>query len=257
MKGLKFHTIPKKCISLKRSTERRKAVKKEFKKAAITNVSFVNAIDKKNVIVPELSAKLTHQPKYAPGVYACAQSHLMTMEKFFNFSDWDTLCIFEDDVIFADDFAIKIKCLESIIKEVDFDFIALGGHWLDKAKLGSQATEHNMFYKIQHMGGTYAYIITRKVAEFILRNYTYNYGMDEFYSIHLYHRFNCYALTPFPVGVSNAKSEITEGSTLNVNAFQHFAKRGQLTHSELGIISDMEQKQENDRKREEWLKTNR
>lgn len=211
---LNFKTIPKFCISLKNSP-RREVVKQEFDKNNFS-VNFFDAIDKHDLIVPELSEKLKTEPdNNLDGILACMQSHLEVI-KHAKRAGLKEICIFEDDIIFCDDFSERIKYIEKNLQE--YDFISLGGHFGKPfqhfSPLVNDAIPTNIpfIYKTLHQGGTYGYIITEKVYDFILRNCTYNYGMDQFYSDHFYHRFNCFAFVPFLVGCAKGVvSEITGG----------------------------------------------
>lgn len=207
-----FASIPKFCISLKNSP-RRKAVSKEFKAYGI-HVNFFDAVDKKNLIVPELSVKRKNDTDIGilPGILGCMLSHvkLITYAKKMSLK---TICIFEDDVIFCDDFRERIKYIEDL--DLEFDMLTLGGHFTKPYTIGNPNQEDAIpqddghMYKVLHQGGTYAYIITHKVYDFIIRNCNYNYGMDQFYSDHVYSRFNCYAFVPFLCACAKGPSDIT------------------------------------------------
>ena len=193
-----FKSIKKYCVSLRRSIDRRVSVSKEFKKIG-EKFEFFDAVDGKKIILPEICKK-------PPGVYACMQSHLavirMAKEKKLPF-----VCVFEDDVVFCDDFQERIKYLESL-PGFDFDILCLGGHFSSKGEHGN-ATEWDHVQGITRLGGTYGYIFSARVYDFILRNCTYEYGADEFYGTHVYKRFRSFAFVPFLVGCMKCKSEIT------------------------------------------------
>lgn len=206
-----FNSIPKFCISVPGSP-RRQVVTEEFKKYGVHNVIFFDAIDKKDVIVPEISEKLEMDKGIAPGILACMLSHvkLIKLAKAVGFK---AICVFEDDVIFCDDFNDRIEQLETL--GLEYDFLTLGGHFVkpDRNFIPNQEcatkTENKNIYKIKHQGGTYAYIIRDTAYDFIIRNCNYNFGMDQFYSTHFYHRFNCLAIVPFLVSCKKGASEIT------------------------------------------------
>lgn len=211
---LEFKSIPKFCISLKRSQVRRDHVTKEFEKFDIHNVSFYDAIDKNNLIVPELSAKrkIEGDAGNMPGILACMMSHVELIKRARTMK-MKMICIFEDDVIFCDDFKDRIAYLETL--DLEFDMLLLGGHFgnPDRKMIpnheDAEATDMEHIYKVKHMGGTYCYIITDKVYDFIIRNATYNFGMDQMYSDHVYSSFNCYAFVPFLAACTHVESEIT------------------------------------------------
>ena len=214
---MKFSSIPKFCISLKKSP-RRIVAAHEFGRYDV-DFCFFDAVDKNEVIVPELSEKLLGNDKsIAHGIFACMLSHikLITMARDMNLP---AICIFEDDVVFCDDFRERISYIEEKLytpeNGFEFDFFSLGGHFRcpDTKNVPTDdyatKTKDDFIYKIKQQGGTYAYIITDKVYDFIIRNCTYQYGMDQFYSDHVYHRFNSLAFVPFPCVSRPGKSERT------------------------------------------------
>lgn len=201
-----WESTPKFCISLLRSQDRRATVSAELKKANI-DFTFFDAVDKNNIIVPELSIKKPFTE--APGVLACALSHVALIRHARD-NNIPAICIFEDDVILCDDFHDRIKYIQNL-KNFRFDFFSLGGHFRKEFNdEDASKTEWNHIYRTKNMGGTYAYIITERVYNFIIRNYNYNFGADEFYGNFVYRRFNSYAFVPFLVGCKPCKSEITD-----------------------------------------------
>jgi len=208
-----FNSLPKFCISLKGSP-RRKLVVKEFEKAGINNVSFFDAIDKKDLVVPELSVKTEMDQNTAAGILACMSSHVELIRQAKRIGI-KCMVVFEDDVIFCDDFKERIEYLQENIP-VEWDMITLGGHFqkpnspFAPHQDDALPTDKPYIYKTIQQGGTYCYIVKDSVFDFIIRNATYQYGMDEFYSTFVYKRFNCYAFVPFLVGCMHGKSEITE-----------------------------------------------
>lgn len=207
---MNFNSIPKFCISLKDSP-RRRVVKQEFERFNIENVAFFDAIDKNDLVVPELSPKLKCDEYIAPGILACMSSHVAIIKKAKELN-MPAICIFEDDVIFCDDFRERIAYIEQC--NIDFDFFSLGGHFQKPdRKMIPNDNDANLvsghIYKTIHHGGTYAYIITERVYDFVIRNCSYHFGMDEFYNDFVYPRFNCFAFVPFPCGCRHGISEIS------------------------------------------------
>ncbi len=214
-----FASIPKFCISLKNS-KRRLYVQDEFKKAEIHNVAWFDAIDKHTLTVPELSPKIKIDGAIAPGILACMLSHLALIRKAKEMN-LPSIVVFEDDVIFCDDFQERIAYLENNVPD-NWDIITLGGHFQKPDRnmepLDSDARRvDNYIHKVYHQGGTYAYIIRESVYDYILRNCNYNFGMDQFYSDHVYSRFNTYAFVPFLVGCAEGRSEITDTAHIYEN----------------------------------------
>lgn len=193
-----FRSIKKYCISLKRSKERKEEVTKEFKKIG-ERFEFFEAVDGQRVSVPALCKKHA-------GVFACMQSHvaLIRMAKA---RGLPAVAVFEDDVVFCDDFQERIKYIESL-HGFDFDIFCLGGHF-SSANESGRPTEWSHIQGIASLGGTYGYIFKASVYDFILENCTYEFGADEFYGTHVYKRFRTFAFVPFLVGCRPCKSEIT------------------------------------------------
>lgn len=221
-----FQSLPKVCISLKRSKGRRTLAQEQFARFGL-DVPFIDAVDKLDLVVPEMSPKLKNEPPIAPGVLACASSHLEVMRRA-SALKLPAICIFEDDLEFSSDFGRRIEYIQNL-DGLNFDIFCLGGHyplkdgWW-KPGAAASATQWNHIYKVREMGGTYAYIITRKAYEWVLRNWSYKYGMDQFFSDFTYREFNTYAMTPFCVAHRDTHSDITEGQyTGYENTKWHFS----------------------------------
>lgn len=208
---LDFNSIPKFCISLKRCKERRDLVQLEFKKAGL-QVEFFDAVDREEIVLPELCDKenKTAVFPHAPGIYACMMSHRELFKKASKLK-LPAICVFEDDVVLCSDFTDRIRYMEKVCPE--FDFLALGGHFSNTipGAIGAcgQHTEFNHIFRVVSMGGSYGYVITREIYEFCISNLYYGFGMDQFLSDVVYKRFACYAFVPFLVGCRPCKSEIT------------------------------------------------
>lgn len=215
------------CISLKRSSERRKLVWDEFQKAGVY-VTFHEAVDRNDIILPELCDKENKASIYpqGTGIYACMLSHL-NLYKHALENDMSTIVVFEDDVILCDDFMQRIRYIENL-PDFDFDFISLGGHFSTETpgsmKGCAEATRWNHIFRNIALGGSYGYIITKPVMEFCVRNLYYNFGIDQFLSDYVYKRFACYSFVPFLVGCRPCVSEITQVFWDYKNANLHFQK---------------------------------
>lgn len=201
----------------------------EFAKYRL-DVPFFDAIDKRDIIVPEMSAKKHSQPNLSAGVLACAMSHIEVLRRAQTL-ELPAVCIFEDDAILSDDFGGRIEYLQNL-PDLDFDIFCLGGHYPIKENWheirpggnAASATKWPYVYAVREMGGTYGYVITKDAYEWVLRNWTYNFGMDEFLSTFVYRNFKTYAFTPFLVGTrQDCVSEITGDGDGYVNATWHFS----------------------------------
>lgn len=265
---LGFRNIEKYCISLRRSKERRESVKDTmyFHELAF---DFFDAVDKQKLVIPELSIKLESadspvKKSNALGAYACMLSHVECLKKFLSTND-KMAFIFEDDIKLCDDFEERMAYIDRLREhdEFDFDILALGGHFpCEKpGDIGhhAESTRWRRIYRVNNMSGSYGYVVTRPVAEFIVRNATYNYGVDEFLSTFVYKRFRAFAFLPFPVGHKEGFSEITEVNWHYDNA-DWFYEQGavDLSAEYLNHIVGVEviRKQQHDAQREAWLKGN-
>lgn len=200
---MKFSDIPKYCISLKRSTERRALVMEEFKKAGIRDVWFFEAVDGSKLVLPELSVKPKENHSY--GQLGCMLSHLEVMKQA-RAKGEKIICVFEDDLIVCNDFQKRISYIEGL-RGFSFDMLLLGG-FIDNPK-NKMSTMLNHIFHIKKMNGTYGYIINDKAMDFYIRNATYNYGSDEFFTTFIYPKFACFAFLPFLVAPRPCVSEIS------------------------------------------------
>ena len=221
---LNFKTIPKYCISLERSKERRVHVLREFMRVGL-RVEFFDAVDRKDLILPELSPKISN-PYNALGALGCMMSHLGLMRAALS-EGKEAIVVFEDDAIICEDFNDRIGYIERT--GVDFDMFLLGGHFAAHKPgtlIGAaEGTKHSHIFSVAAMGGTYGYVISRKVMEFCVRNLTYAWGIDQFFSDVVYKRFNCLAFVPFLVGCRPCVSEIS-GSFWKYDAIDHYYQQG-------------------------------
>ena len=253
-----FKTIPKYCISLERSKERRVLSLREFMRARL-RVEFFDAVDRNGLVLPELSPKRENEYN-ALGAYACMLSHLWLMKKALA-DGKEAIVVFEDDAVLCDDFHERISYIEKC--GMDFDMLLLGGHF-NASKPGTlvgaaDGTPHSHIFQVKSMGGTYGYIISRKVMEFCVRNLHYGFGIDQFFSDFVYGRFNCLAFVPFLVGCRPCVSEIS-GSFWKYDAIDYYYQQGPVDlTAEYNNPTETEEKRSRDaidRNRAEWLKEN-
>jgi len=149
--------------------------------------------------VPELCTK-KHEPNYA-AILACAATHRIVL----NNAAEEYIMVFEDDVSFADDIKDRLRLIESL--DMDFDMMYLGGHFYEEDKPAPTSIKY--IHKVNGgVAGTFGYIIKTRLSEFIERNYTYNYGIDEFFARFVQPRFNCFAFMPFMVAHLDGYSDV-------------------------------------------------
>jgi GR25 family glycosyltransferase involved in LPS biosynthesis len=145
-------------INLKRRTDRKENMIKEFEKENITNYKFIEAFDGTDDKIIEKFDKLKNKTNIInSGHYACLLSHikaiLLAKKKNYN-----SVIILEDDVFFDNNFLEKIKN----IKIVDYDMIYLGGI-TSRIKLF-----FNKWAKTNYIIGAYAYLIKKNIYDVIL-----------------------------------------------------------------------------------------
>ena len=177
----------------------------------------------------------------------------------------EVIMVMEDDIIVCDDFQDRIKYIEST--GVEFDYFALGGHFTSK-KIGTlvgvgEDTEHPYIFKITQKAGTYGHIITAKVMDFIIRNITFNSGMDQFFQDSIYHRFNCLCFVPFLVGCRPCVSLISN-TFWKYDAIDYYYQqsavdfKAEYRHiTEIILTEEETQKRISDARREAWLAQDR
>lgn len=259
---LNFKTIPKYCISLKRSEERRVLVQRQFKRAGI-EFEFFDAVDRNDLILPELSDKdnVPRTFKQGTGIMACMLSHLKLMKRARK-QGLDAIVVFEDDIVVSDDFNDRMMYMERL-EGFDFDILSLGGHFPGVTTMAGAAhgTDWNHIYQIISLNGTYGYIITAKAMDFCIRNLHYGFGIDQFFGDHLYRRFKSYAFVPFLVGARPCKSEIV-GVHCDYDNTKHFYQQGEIKDLNVPYVSPLDTeldkaRKESDKRRAELLKSER
>lgn len=185
-----FPAIPKYCINLARRTDRRALMDAEFQRHNL-EVEFITAVDGRTLTMPELSTK---QEPYAAANWACILSHRGIIER----ATSEYICVFEDDIKLCDGFserAASINC--------NFDIFYFGS--IDRDVYESTG---DGYYRTISMAGTWAYMMRNTVFEFFVRNVTYNWGPDEFFSEVLLKRFKGVTTLPPMATITGNDSDI-------------------------------------------------
>lgn len=203
---LTFNKIPKFCISLAHRADKKTQCLEQFKKHKLT-VNWWPGINGKTIHVPELSAK-RHEHN-ANMIFGCMLSHY-NLIKFAKYNKLPAIVVFEDDIIFAEDFTKRINYLFNT--NGDWDMAYLGGYYNDNKSVVEIPGQPYLF-KVKQMAGTHAYIIKAACYDYVLRNLTYNFGIDEFYNNHLIGQFNVIAFLPFMCAARATVSDITSVHT--------------------------------------------
>jgi len=186
---MNFATMPKYCINLARRTDRRAIMEAEFERHGL-QVEFVTAVDGRALTMPELSTKHEY---YAAAMWACLLSHRGIIER----ATSEYICVFEDVVKLCEGFserAAGINC--------DFDIFYLGSQSVGFEPIGDG------YYRTISMAGTWAYIMRDTVFAYALRNITYNWGPDEFFSEVLLKRFKGVTTLPMMASINSVDSDI-------------------------------------------------
>jgi hypothetical protein len=159
-----------------------------------------DAIDASSVVVPEDSVKIGESG--AAAVLACAKSHTSLL-CFAKEREYEYAMIFEDDVILCDNFNERVKEIEKL--NFEWDMFYLGAHW---GKPEDVSEMRYGLYRMNNVGGTYAYIIRNTVYDYVINNISPNFGMDEFYASQVQPRFMCIGFVPFSVGHLDGFSDV-------------------------------------------------
>lgn len=239
------------CISLERCTERRELMKSEFNRSGL-KFEFFNATDGHDLNVPQDSVK--YGTFSANCILGCMISHRSLMRMARDRGE-TSIIVFEDDVVFCNDFKERIAYINGL--NLEFDMFLLGGGF-DVFKEWTQSTPWNHIFKNKRMNGAWGYIVTAPVMDFIINNMNYNYGVDEFFSLFLYLNFKCYSFIPFLVGSRECKSEITGYAYKKDNTlYQHEAISDfNIPYTPISHTEDEKPIKNNDGYREKWLKEN-
>lgn len=187
-----FAAIPKYCINLARRTDRRALMEAEFKRHGL-QVEFITAIDGRSLVMPELSTK--HEC-YAAANWACLLSHRGIIER----ATSEYICVFEDDVKLCADFPERVAGISC-----DFDIFYLGSGFRESDVFEPIG---DGYYRTRSMAGTWAYIMRDTVFQYALRNISYNWGPDEFFSEVLLKTFKGVTSLPMLATVSGNDSDI-------------------------------------------------
>ena len=178
-----FKDIKKYCINLPQAKERRAKVEKEFARMGI-EVEFINGIC---------------YPEDIDGYRGNTATHLKILQQAVK-DDLKYICLFEDDVAFADDFWSRVNL------NYKFDIFYLGGHSLS---FNFTKTKEKNIYRVILIGGTYAVIYNRKAIDFMVKYMTEDSGADAFVGNVACRKLNAIAQLPFMVYTDDKYSWIT------------------------------------------------
>jgi FkbM family methyltransferase len=198
---LKFASIPKLCINLPQSVDRRYAIKQQFNRKGL-DVEFFDAVEGRGI---------KPQEQMSSTEIACLRSHKGAI-KIAKDRGYDSVFVCEDDIVFCDDFWKRIKYIESL--NLDYDMFFLGGHFATPDSIYKDAipTIHDNIWRVTRAAGAYAYIAKSSVYDRIL-DAEENLATDAFYCFILQRQINAYAFVPFLVSCAPCLSTITKQYT--------------------------------------------
>lgn len=166
------------CINLKRATDRRATVEKEFEREKLS-VKFIEAIDAKEI-----------ESKQPAGYKACLLSHAKAIEE----AAGDYALIFEDDVELCEGFAVKLR---QVVSELPANFLFAQLHGMPVLTLN----QHGCWQRVLESYGAFAYVVNLRYKDEILRQlyaHQETTNLDEVY-VKMQPYYLCYLLIAQPI----------------------------------------------------------
>jgi GR25 family glycosyltransferase involved in LPS biosynthesis len=144
-------------INLNHRTDRNKHMINQFKSYNIKNYERIEGC-MFNLNVENLNGKTN-------GRIGCTMSHIKTLETFIN-SEYEYCVIFEDDFLFTINKEEYSKKLEYVFKlNINWDVILFSSNVI------SSIPYNNFLHKALNCQTTSSYLVTKKYAEKLLKNY--------------------------------------------------------------------------------------
>lgn len=209
-------------INLEHSVTRREKVMEQAKKLGL-DIQFVKAVSGRDLDVSRLAGFDRNRRKKLfthdlhPNEHACIQSHLKAMRQFLD-TGYQYCIISEDDILFRDDFAEKIRF---IMKHTDgWEMLKLfSGECLRYDVMsGQEGNPVRLQFPKKFPWGAVSNLYTRKAAEALLAGFNgYWMGFDvQAAQICFARRVPCCGVTPDIVDTffrSNEESDIDAGGS--------------------------------------------
>jgi GR25 family glycosyltransferase involved in LPS biosynthesis/glycosyltransferase involved in cell wall biosynthesis len=152
-----------KIVNLERRKDRLDVITNNLKRLNIDHYEIIKAVDGK-ILKPTTYIKNLFKGNdfnYRKCVIGCALSHYNLWKRLLNDNNNNYYCIFEDDIIFVDNFKEK---LEKVLSIFNGDFCLLGGGTINVPNIN--ISELNIIERSEKIvDGTYAYIITKNGAK--------------------------------------------------------------------------------------------
>jgi glycosyl transferase, family 25 len=188
------------CMNLDRRPERWARMQDRFAKHGMSDVVRFSAIDGGHVDVP---------PPWrgTAGAYGCLLSNLAVVKQACD-ERWPDVLLFEDDVIFDDDFDSKLSQFMAQLPS-DWDMLFFGGMHRE----APLPVRENVL-KLTHSTSTYAYAVRSTVYPAFLETHAESREPIDVRNRLLQERFNCYCFFPHLAWVDGGQSD-TQGRPVN------------------------------------------
>jgi GR25 family glycosyltransferase involved in LPS biosynthesis len=165
------------CINLDRDAESWKRSKDQFEIHSL-EVQRFSAVNGSELEIPDLCPNSGEKFILSKGGYGCFLSHLKIIE-LAKEQNLDYVMIFEDDVELCDDFGERLKYLSDC--NISFDMFYFGGAFNHYTSFFG-TTENKHIFQFQGAAGTYAYIISKSIFDYVLQNARFDRAIDGFYA---------------------------------------------------------------------------
>lgn len=162
------------CVNLKRSTARRAKMEVELEKLSLP-YAFIDAVDgralsndERRGLYSSWRTRLRHGVDLQPGELGCALSHLEFFRRII--AENEVGFVLEDDVSFGDEARQAFKEVALFLKDAKGPtLVQLPG--LDR-DLKRDKENPDLFVKVRHAMGTYAYGVNPEAARLLLEAFT-------------------------------------------------------------------------------------
>jgi len=184
------------CLNLDRRPERWSRMQERFAQHGIADVVRFSAVDGHSIEVPRTW-------RGSAGAYGCLQSNLAVVRHARDHG-WPSVLLFEDDVVFDDQFAAKLPRFLAQVPS-DWDMVFLGGmHRDEPVRVGENVM------KLTATTSTYAYAVRHLLFDAFLEAHADSREPIDLQNRLLQERFNCYCAFPHLAWVEGGLSD-TQG----------------------------------------------
>jgi GR25 family glycosyltransferase involved in LPS biosynthesis len=206
------------CINLDRRPDRWTRVRGRFRQAGVSGVARFAAVDGSTVEVPE-------GWPYPRGAYGCLQSHVKAVEHA-RTNNWPNILIFEDDVVFADNFISSLEvCIQALPEDWEMFFLGCSHE-------GDTVPLDNGLHRLTRSYSTFAYALNASIYDaFIAENQKVLQPVD-LNNLTLQQRHLCLAPLPNLVWVESDFSD-AQGLPLNPWWIEHSLIMGGRSMSDI------------------------